>query len=165
MNKFKNGWEIIPKKNIPIDIKDAVTTGVEQDTVIRIMSDLLDDAPDKVGWYFNEVHSAYVDEADVEKIYDELPNDWSTVYDSSWLHDQASSGYNIIQVGYGDVKTINGKKVRNKFICLSLNGSWGASALSEYFKVVVNNEYPDQVDPADEDHIYFNADPNEKSNY
>lgn len=29
-------------------------------------------------------------------------------------------------------------------------------------KVVSNNEYPDQVDPADEDHIYFNADPGEK---
>ena len=23
-------------------------------------------------------------------------------------------------------------------------------------------DYPDQVDPADEDHIYFNADPGEK---
>ena len=29
-------------------------------------------------------------------------------------------------------------------------------------KVVSNNEYPDQVDPADEDHIHFNADPGEK---
>tara|TARA_Y100001972_G_C7556223_1_gene279452 strand:- start:185 stop:463 length:279 start_codon:yes stop_codon:yes gene_type:complete len=29
------------------------------------------------------------------------------------------------------------------------------------FKGIVD-EYPDQVDPADEDHIYFNADPGEK---
>ena len=32
----------------------------------------------------------------------------------------------------------------------------------EVLKASLNTEYPDQVDPADEDHIYFNADPNEK---
>ena len=29
-------------------------------------------------------------------------------------------------------------------------------------KQLTKTLYPDQVDPADEDHIYFNADPNEK---
>tara|TARA_B100001094_G_C18165562_1_gene791842 strand:- start:438 stop:878 length:441 start_codon:yes stop_codon:yes gene_type:complete len=140
MNKFKNGWEIIPKNNIPIDIKDVISNGVEQDTVIRIMSDLLSKAPDEVAWYFNEVHSGDA-EACEDKVYAELPKEWFTVYDSSRLNDQASSGYNIIEVGYGDRKkgettneTYDEYYVIDVFIALSLNGSYGSSALTEFFK-------------------------------
>ena len=133
MNKFKNGWEITTPKDVVTGLLDVISSGPEQDTVIRIVSDLLSKAPDEVSWYFNEVHSGN-DEACEEKVYAELPTDWDTVYDSSRLYDQADSGYNIIEIAYGDVETIDGKRVRNKFICLSLNGSFGASALSEYFK-------------------------------
>ena len=56
---------------------------------------------------------------------------WSTVYDSSWLVNGCSSGYNIIQRARGGYN--EKERSRNIYIALSLNGSNLASALTEYY--------------------------------
>jgi hypothetical protein len=48
--------------------------------------------------------------------------------------------------------------MKNTGILRQPNGCSLASALTEYIRF---KKYPDQVEPVDEDHIYFNADPGE----
>ena len=134
MNKFKDGWEIIPKESVSKDIKEVISKGKEQDRVVDIMEDLLMDCHTELSWFFSENADSIEDQ---DMVYAQLPDNWKTVYDSSWLNNQPDSGYNIIDLGYGDVYEGASFQQRDIFICLSMNGCSLASALSEYFKFTI----------------------------
>ena len=134
--KFKDGWEIIPKESVTAEIMDVISDGKEQIRVVDIMEDLLGDCHTELSWYFSEVHG-FGDGSDSEKVYEEIPDKWNTVYSSVHLNDLPDSGYNIIEVGYGEVYAGESFDQRDLFICLSMNGCSHASALSEYFKFTI----------------------------
>jgi len=135
--KFKDGWEIIPQVDVIINILDTISSeGKEQDRVHDIMQDLLGDCHTELSYYFSESHG-FGDGSDSEKVREELPDKWHTVYSSVYLNDLPDSGYNIIDVGYGEVYAGESFDQRDVFICLSMNGCSLASALSEYYKFTV----------------------------
>ena len=135
--KFKDGWEIIPQVDVIINILNTISSeGKEQDRVHDIMQDLLGDCHTQISWYFSESHG-FGDGSDSEKVHEELPDKWHTVYSSVYLNDLPDSGYNIIEVGYGEVYAGESFDQRDLFICLSMNGCSHASALSEYYKFTV----------------------------
>ena len=122
-----DGWEIISVKELVIPvIKNVIDDGKEQDRVVDIVTDLLSPAKDVVGWYFSEHRS---DER-VEEEIDALEN--HEVYSSVWLQDVPASGYNCIGVMVGEWN--EDRTERQYYVVLSINGSEGASALSEYFR-------------------------------
>ena len=122
-----DGWEIISVKKqvIPV-IKDVIADGKEQDRVVDIVTDLLSPAKDVVGWYFSEQR---YDER-VEEELDAL--EYHEIYSSVWMNDLPSTGYNCIGVMVG--KWNEDRTERQFYVVLSMNGSWGASALSEHFR-------------------------------
>ena len=130
--KVKDGWDIIPKEYASKDIRRIISKGKEQDRVVDIMEDLLMDCHTELSWYFSESHSNYDEGPDRDMVYAQLPDNWETVYDSSWLNFLPDSGYNIIRLGYGEFNEET--REIDVFICLSMNGCSLASALSEYFK-------------------------------
>ena len=134
--KFKDGWEIIPKESVTAEIMDVISDGKEQIRVVDIMEDLLGDCHTELSYYFSEVHG-FGDGSDSEKVYEEIPDDMETVYSSVHLNDLPDSGYNIIEVGYGEVYAGESFDQRDLFIRLSMNGCSHASALSEYFKFTI----------------------------
>ena len=122
-----DGWEIISVKELVIPvIKNVIDDGKEQDRVVDIVTDLLSPAKDVVGWYFSEHRS---DER-VEEEIDAL--EYHEVYSSVWLQDVPASGYNCIGVMVGEWN--EDRTERQYYVVLSMNGSEGASALSEYFR-------------------------------
>ena len=122
-----DGWEIISVKELVIPvIKNVIDDGKEQDRVVDIVTDLLSPAKDVVGWYFSEHRS---DER-VEEEIDAL--EYHEVYSSVWLQDVPASGYNCIGVMVGEWN--EDRTERQYYVVLSINGSEGASALSEYFR-------------------------------
>ena len=122
-----DGWEIISVKELVIPvIKNVIDDGKEQDRVVDIVTDLLSPAKDVVGWYFSENRS---DER-VEEEIDAL--EYHEVYSSVWLQDVPASGYNCIGVMVGEWN--EDRTERQYYVVLSINGSEGASALSEYFR-------------------------------
>jgi len=134
--KFKDGWEIIPKEDVTAEIMDVISDGKEQIRVVDIMEDLLGDCHTELSYYFSEIHG-FGDGSDSEKVHEELPDKWHTVYSSVHLNDLPDSGYNIIEVGYGEVYAGESFDQRDLFIRLSMNGCSHASALSEYFKFTI----------------------------
>ena len=132
--KVKDGWDIIPKEYVSNDIKGIISKGKEQDRVVDIVEDLLMDCHTELSWFFSENADSIEDQ---DMVYAQLPDNWKTVYDSSWLNKQPDSGYNIIDLGYGDVYEGASFQQRDIFICLSMNGCSLASALSEYFKFTI----------------------------
>lgn len=131
--KFKDGWEIIPRQSVTVEIIHVISEGKERMRVVDIMGDLLGDCHTELSYYFSEVHGS--DEE--EKVYEEIPDNMETVYSSVYLNDLPDSGYNIIEFGYGEVYAGESFDQRDVYICLSMNGSSLASALSEYFKFTV----------------------------
>jgi len=131
--KFKDGWEIIPRQSVTVEIIHVISEGKERMRVVDIMGDLLGDCHTELSYYFSEVHGS--DEE--EKVYEEIPDNMETVYSSVYLNDLPDSGYNIIVFGYGAVYAGESFDQRDVYICLSMNGSSLASALSEYFKFTV----------------------------
>jgi hypothetical protein len=131
--KFKDGWEIIPRESVTVEIIHIISEGKERMRVVDIMGDLLGDCHTELSYYFSEVHGS--DEE--EKVYEEIPDNMETVYSSVYLNDLPDSGYNIIEFGYGEVYAGESFDQRDVYICLSMNGSSLASALSEYFKFTV----------------------------
>ena len=131
--KFKDGWEIIPRQSVTVEIIHIISEGKERMRVVDIMGDLLGDCHTELSYYFSEVHGS--DEE--EKVYEEIPDNMETVYSSVYLNDLPDSGYNIIEFGYGEVYAGESFDQRDVYICLSMNGSSLASALSEYFKFTV----------------------------
>ena len=122
-----DGWEIISVKELVIPvIKNVIDDGKEQDRVVDIVTDLLSPAKDVVGWDFSEHRS---DER-VEEEIDAL--EYHEVYSSVWLQDVPASGYNCIGVMVGEWN--EDRTERQYYVVLSINGSEGASALSEYFR-------------------------------
>tara|TARA_R100000234_G_scaffold66014_1_gene40339 strand:- start:101 stop:508 length:408 start_codon:yes stop_codon:yes gene_type:complete len=122
-----DGWEIISVKELVIPvIKNVIDDGKEQDRVVDIVTDLLSPANDVVGWYFSEHRS---DER-VEEEIDAL--EYHEVYSSVWLQDIPASGYNCVGVMVGEWN--EDRTERQYYVVLSINGSEGASALSEYFR-------------------------------
>ena len=122
-----DGCEIISVKELVIPvIKNVIDDGKEQDRVVDIVTDLLSPAKDVVGWYFSEHRS---DER-VEEEIDAL--EYHEVYSSVWLQDVPASGYNCIGVMVGEWN--EDRTERQYYVVLSINGSEGASALSEYFR-------------------------------
>ena len=122
-----DGWEIISVKELVIPvIKNVIDDGKEQDRVVDIVTDLLSPAKDVVGWYFSEHRS---DER-VEEEIDAL--EYHEVYSSVWLQDVPASGYNCVGVMVGEWN--EDRTERQYYVVLSINGSEGASALSEYFR-------------------------------
>lgn len=134
--KFKDGWEIIPRQSVTVEIIHIISEGKERMRVVDIMGDLLGDCHTELSWYFSESHG-FDDGTDSEKVHEELPDKWHTVYSSVHLNDLPDSGYNIIEVGHGEVYAGESFDQRDLFICLSMNGCSHASALSEYFKFTV----------------------------
>ena len=134
--KFKDGWEIIPRESVTVEIIHVISEGKERMRVVDIMGDLLGDCHTELSYYFSESHG-FGDGSDSEKVYEELPDKWHTVYSSVHLNDLPDSGYNIIEVGHGEVYAGESFDQRDLFICLSMNGCSHASALSEYFKFTV----------------------------
>ena len=140
--KFKDGWEIIPKESVTAEIMDVISDGKEQIRVVDIMEDLLGDCHTELSYYFSESHG-FGDGSDSEKVYEELPDKWKTVYSSVYLNDLPDSGYNCISIGYGEVyegelfSQVGISGLRDVYICLSMNGSSLASALSEYYKYTI----------------------------
>ena len=122
-----DGWEIISvKEHVIPEIKEVIADGKEQERVVDILTDLLSPAKDVVGWYFSEHRS---DER-VEEEIDAL--EYHEVYSSVWMNDLPNTGYNCIGVKVGEW---NEKRTeRQYYVVLSINGSEGASALSEYFR-------------------------------
>ena len=131
--KFKDGWEIIPRQSVTVEIIHIISEGKERMRVVEIMGDLLGDCHTELSYYFSEVRGS--DEE--EKVYEEIPDNMETVYSSVYLNDLPDSGYNIIEFGYGEVYAGESFDQRDVYICLSMNGSSLASALSEYFKFTV----------------------------
>ena len=131
--KFKDGWEIIPRESVTVEIIHIISEGKERMRVVEIMGDLLGDCHTELSYYFSEVRGS--DEE--EKVYEEIPDNMETVYSSVYLNDLPDSGYNIIEFGYGEVYAGESFDQRDVYICLSMNGSSLASALSEYFKFTV----------------------------
>ena len=129
--KVKDGWDIIPKEYVSKDIRRIISDGWEQDRVVDIMEDLLAKCPKELSWFFSENADSIEDQ---DMVYESLPDNWETVYSSVHLNDLPDSGYNIIELGYGDVYEGASFQQRDIFICLSMNGCSLASALSEYFK-------------------------------
>ena len=134
--KFKDGWEIVTKVSVTAEIMDVISDGKEQIRVVDIMEDLLGDCHTELSYYFSEVHG-FGDGSDSEKVDEELPDKWHTVYSSVHLNDLPDSGYNIIEFGYGEVYAGESFDQRDLFICLSMNGCSHASALSEYYKFTI----------------------------
>jgi len=134
--KFKDGWEIIPRQSVTVEIIHVISEGKEQMRVVDIMGDLLGDCHTELSYYFSESHG-FDDGTDSEKVHEELPDKWHTVYSSVHLNERPDSGYNIIEVGYGEVYAGESFDQRDVYICLSMNGCSHASALSEYFKFTV----------------------------
>tara|TARA_Y100001963_G_scaffold56594_1_gene79105 strand:- start:439 stop:936 length:498 start_codon:yes stop_codon:yes gene_type:complete len=134
--KFKDGWEIIPKESVTAEIMDVISDGKEQDRVVDIMEDLLGDCHTELSHYFSEIHG-FGDGSDSEKVYEEIPDNMSTVYSSVYLNDLPDSGYNCISIGYGEVYEGESFNQRDVYICLSMNGCSFASALSQYYKFTV----------------------------
>ena len=131
--KFKDGWEIIPRQSVTVEIIHIISEGKERMRVVDIMGDLLGDCHTELSYYFSEVHGS--DEE--EKVYEEIPDNMETVYSSVYLNDLPDSGYNIINFGYGEVYAGESFDQRDLFIRLSMNGCSHASALSEYFKFTI----------------------------
>mgnify|MGYP003116516691 FL=1 len=139
-------WENITKEQFFEDTEEIVTASPEQARVISLLKELL--PVENFDWYFSECHNY---DEDIEDKMAALK--FNKVYDScyiDWL--RSPSGYNIIHIASDE---------EYWYLAISLNGSSLASALTEYVRF---KKYPDQVDPADEDHIYFNADPEESEN-
>ena len=134
--KFKDGWEIIPRESVTSEIMHVISDSKERMRVVDIMGDLLGDCHTELSYYFSESHG-FGDGSDSEKVHEELPDKWHTVYSSVYLNDLPDSGYNIIDVGYGEVYAGESFDQRDVFICLSMNGCSLASALSEYYKFTV----------------------------
>ena len=131
MNKeIKNGWYLRFKESVQEDIREVISPGAEQDRVVNIINDLLTDCHGDLWWHFDEDHG-YSEDLD-----ESLP-EFNTVYDSSWLNDVPDSGYNIIELGYGDVYAGESFNQRDIYIALSMNGCSLASALTEYFKFTI----------------------------
>jgi len=130
-----DGWASINTTEIIAEIKNVISDGKEQDRVVDIMSNLLL-GQTQVGHYFYEIHSNILDcEAITEEIENTESDPMYTVYDSSWLLDNPSSGYNCINLFYGPWD--DAREFRNKYVVLSMNGCSGSSALSEYYKWTV----------------------------
>ena len=100
------------------------------------MEDLLGDCHTELSHYFSEIHG-FGDGSDSEKVYEEIPDNMSTVYSSVYLNDLPDSGYNCISIGYGEVYAGESFNQRDVYICLSMNGCSFASALSQYYKYTV----------------------------
>ena len=132
--KVKDGWDIIPKEYVSNDIKGIISKGKEQDRVVDIVEDLLMDCHTELSWFFSENADSIEDQ---DMVYESLPDNWETVYSSVHLNDLPDSGYNIIELGYGDVYEGASFQQRDIFICLSMNGCSLASALSEYLKFTI----------------------------
>ena len=122
-----DGWEIISVKELVIPvIKNVIDDGKEQDRVVDIVTDLLSPAKDVVGWYFSEHRSDERGEEEIDAL------EYHEVYSSVWLQDVPASGYNCIGVMVGEWN--EDRTERQYYVVLSINGSEGASALSEYFR-------------------------------
>ena len=134
--KFKDGWEIVTKVSVTAEIMDVISDGKEQIRVVDIMEDLLGDCHTELSHYFSEIHG-FGDGSDSEKVYEEIPDNMSTVYSSVYLNDLPDSGYNCISIGYGEVYEGESFNQRDVYICLSMNGCSFASALSQYYKFTV----------------------------
>ena len=134
--KFKDGWEIVTKVSVTAEIMDVISDGKEQIRVVDIMEDLLGDCHTELSHYFSEIHG-FGDGSDLEKVYEEIPDNMSTVYSSVYLNDLPDSGYNCISIGYGEVYEGESFNQRDVYICLSMNGCSFASALSQYYKFTV----------------------------
>ena len=136
-------WENITKKQFFEETEDIISKSPEQTRVLSLLKELI--PVENFDWYFHECHD-----------YDEeIENKMATlkfnkVYDScyiDWL--RSPSGYNIIDIASDE---------EYWYLAVSLNGCSLASALTEYVRF---KKYPDQVEPVNEDHIYFNAEESE----
>ena len=122
-----DGWEIISvKQHVNTHIKQIIDDGKEQDRVITIVTDILSPANDVVGWYDSE----YRYDERVEKEIDALK--YYEIYLSVYMNDLPATGYNCIGVMFGEWD--EERTERQYYVVLSMNGSGGASAQSEYFR-------------------------------
>jgi len=128
----------ILKKDLLTDWRDSVYDGEPDPEWIRvkaildpILSQLDDDT--EIGYHFGECDGH--DEDHLEELLKDSSDKWSTIYDSCYFPVSDGGSYSIIQVAYSI-------RDRNYFyLSVSLGGSQGASALTEYFKVPMTGKW------------------------
>ena len=128
--QYVDGWQQIHPQNFIEQTTDIISESKEQLRVLNIFYELFEETvtnnktgkPTAIGWYFSENGTSDEVEIELEQMK------WHTIYDSCNMPIlDCESGYNIIQVAF--------PKNGYYYLAVSLNGSWGASALTEYVKV------------------------------
>ena len=129
--------ETITKKDMFIDWQTGVfddKKDPEGERVEGVISAILShlSATDKIGWHFSECH----DDENLEKLMKDLLDDqkWRTIYDSCYFPVSDGGSYSIIEVA----QSSSGDYF---YLSVSLGGSIGASALTEYFKVPMTGKW------------------------
>ena len=106
----------------------------EAERVEGVISTILDhlSATDEIGWHFSECH----DDENLEKLMKDLPDNprWHTIYDSCYFPVSDGGSYSIIEVA----QSSSGDYF---YLSVSLGGSIGASAPTEYFKVPMTGKW------------------------
>tara|TARA_A100001515_G_scaffold141192_1_gene137862 strand:- start:1742 stop:2146 length:405 start_codon:yes stop_codon:yes gene_type:complete len=118
--------DVFEKKNDPERLR-------VENIIESITSHLTDD--DKIGYHFSECDGH--DEDHFEAFMEDLPTDvtWHTIYDSCMFPVfDSNSGYSIIEVAHASNQDFY-------YLAMSLGGSWGSSALTEYFKIPLNGKW------------------------
>ena len=128
------------KKDMLIDWSDSVYDGEPDPEWIRVKSILdpilsqLDDDTE-IGYHFGECDGH--DEDHLEELLKDSPDraeDWHTIYDSCYFPVSDGGSYSIISVAYSS-------NPNYFYLSVSLGGSQGSSALTEYFKVPMTGKW------------------------
>ena len=113
------------------DKKDPEAERVEGvlSTILGHLSDT-----DEVGYHFGECDGH--DEEHLEELMGDLLDNqkWHTIYDSCYFPVSDGGSYSIISVAYANNRDYF-------YLSVSLGGSIGASALTEYFKVPMTGKW------------------------
>ena len=125
--QFNDGFEVVTTTDTLDEIKEIISQGPEQDRVHSIVKTIIGDS-ETVEWYSSETHSGD-DRTDEYKALNSYPDLMNTVYNSLHIA-HGPSGYNIIDIGHDENYT---------YFTLSMNGSWLASALTDYYRVSEGN--------------------------
>ena len=103
------------------------------ESVINSITSHLTDS-DMIGYHFDEYEGH--DEEHYEELMSDLPKDakWHTIYDSCYFPVFDGGSYSVIEVAYSTNRDFY-------YLALSLGGSLGSSALTEYFKIPINGKW------------------------
>ena len=119
--------DLISKSDVldPSVFDDSDPEQARVQSILDVILDHLDD-DQKILYHFDEC-DGHDDEHYKFVMSDQLAP-WHTIYDSCYFPVTDGRSYSVIQVSYS-------KCGKHFYLALSLGGSLGASALTEYFKV------------------------------